>query len=82
MGQDEYLCLECKRYGKYTTVSNVHHVNPLLEKPDLRLNSCNLVSLCNGCHDKMHDRVTDTLTNRREQWRKRVTPLNHEFLIV
>lgn len=70
--RDEYRCQECKRYGKNREAQTVHHINPLRERPDLKLVSWNLVSLCNKCHEKMHDRITDELTALGEQWRGRV----------
>jgi 5-methylcytosine-specific restriction enzyme A len=70
--RDEYRCRECRRYGKTTEATTVHHINPLLVRPDLRLESWNLISLCGKCHEKMHDRNTDILTALGEQWRERV----------
>jgi 5-methylcytosine-specific restriction enzyme A len=70
--RDEYRCQECKRYGKNIEATTVHHINPLLERPDLRLVTKNLLSLCGTCHDKMHDRITDRLTALGEQWRERM----------
>ncbi|KEZ51341.1 HNH endonuclease [Metabacillus indicus] len=69
--RDLYECRECKRYGKKTAASTVHHINPLLDKPELRLATWNLLSLCNRCHDKMHDRTTDRLTTLGEWWVER-----------
>ena len=40
--RDGYLCQECKRYGHYD------------EHPELALDDGNLISLCEGCHNKMH----------------------------
>ncbi|MDX8291429.1 HNH endonuclease [Metabacillus indicus] len=69
--RDEFLCQECKKYGKTTEATTVHHINPLLEKPEFRLTNWNLISFCTHCHDKMHDRVTDKLTELGEWWRDR-----------
>lgn len=74
--RDQYECRECKRYGKSRTATTVHHCNPLLEHTDLRLTTWNLISLCGICHDKMHDRLNDTLTELGEYWREKVTPPN------
>lgn len=70
--RDEHRCQECKRYGKKREATTVHHINPLRIRPDLRLTSWNLVSLCGVCHDKMHDRVTNELTELGMQWVDRV----------
>lgn len=67
--RDQYECRECKRYGNSRTATTVHHCNPLEEQPDLRLTTWNLLSLCDTCHDKMHDRVNNKLTELGEQWR-------------
>lgn len=72
--RDGYECLNCKRYGKNRTANTVHHCHPLKERPDLRLASWNLISLCAECHGKMHDRETDKLTKLGEFWREKVTP--------
>lgn len=72
--RDEYECRECKRYGKSRQATTVHHCNPLLEHPELRLTTWNLLSLCGICHDKMHDRTNDTLTDLGEYWREKVSP--------
>lgn len=73
--RDEYLCQECKRYGKSTAATTVHHINPLEQHPLLALVNTNLVSMCSSCHDKMHDRVTDELTEAGERWREKVRHL-------
>lgn len=72
--RDDYLCRECKRYGKTTPATTVHHVNQLERHPELALVSANLISLCNACHDSMHDRATNQLTVAGERWREKVSP--------
>jgi 5-methylcytosine-specific restriction enzyme A len=76
--RDEYKCQECMRYGKSKEATTVHHINPLKIRPDLRLESWNLVSLCGKCHEKMHDRLTDELTDLGNQWVERVNRLRGE----
>jgi len=72
--RDQYECRNCKRYGKNRTATTVHHCNPLLERPEWRLESWNLLSLCGICHGMMHDRDNDVLTPLGEFWREKVTP--------
>lgn len=72
--RDDYKCQECKRYGKNTPATTVHHIIPLEQMPDLKLNSLNLISLCQECHNKMHDRITDELTELGRKWVERVSP--------
>lgn len=69
--RDQYQCQECKRYGKNQEATTVHHIHPLRNRPELRLTTSNLVSLCGRCHDKMHDRVSDELTALGMQWVER-----------
>lgn len=70
--RDMFACRECKRYGRTREATHVHHINPLLERPDLKLSQWNLISLCNPCHNNMHDRTNDELTELGEYWRERV----------
>ena len=60
--RDDYLCQECKRYGKRVDAEHVHHIVPIDERPDLELDGDNLISLCRKCHNEMHDRNTGQLT--------------------
>ena len=70
--RDEYVCRECKRYGKTTAATTVHHVIPLEKQPDLKYSNDNLISLCRKCHDKMHDRINNKLTKAGEEWVSRI----------
>ncbi|MFN0222121.1 HNH endonuclease [Paenibacillus sp. KR2-11] len=72
--RDSYLCQECKRYGRSRQATTVHHINPLEKSPELALVSWNLVSMCSSCHDSMHDRVTDQLTDAGLRWQEKVSP--------
>ncbi|WMJ78471.1 MULTISPECIES: HNH endonuclease [unclassified Sedimentibacter] len=70
--RDSYLCKECLRYGKTTPATTVHHVNPLEHNRQLALVSKNLISLCETCHNKMHDRDTHELTELGISWVERI----------
>lgn len=70
--RDEYLCQECKRYGKTTPAKIVHHIIPLEQRPDLKLHNDNLVSLCFQCHEQMHNKMTNELTEKGLEWVERV----------
>ncbi|WP_242009318.1 HNH endonuclease [Aeribacillus composti] len=50
----------------------VHHIVPLEKRPDLKLMSWNLISFCNKCHESMHNRNTDELSEKGMQWVERV----------
>jgi 5-methylcytosine-specific restriction enzyme A len=73
--RDEYLCRECQRYGKATPATTVHHVIPIEQNKSLKLNSDNLISLCDKCHNAMHDRGSNRLTELGQQWVERISPL-------
>ena len=74
--RDEYMCQQCKRYGKTTPATTVHHIIPLmwclLFNKALALAGINLTSLCEECHNKMHDRLTNRLTALGLEWVKRM----------
>lgn len=50
------LCEMCKRNGKFTTATEVHHIKPLAEggRNDIE----NLMPLCKSCHSRI-TRVTE-----------------------
>ena len=73
--RDEYLCRQCRRFGRTTSANTVHHIHPREERPDLELDDRNLISLCAACHDGMHDRITGALTAVGEWWRRKVGEL-------
>ena len=52
--RDKYLCVECKRYGRLTQATTVHHVKHYDEYPELGLVPANLKSLCDACHNRAH----------------------------
>lgn len=52
--RDCYQCQECKKYGRNTEATTVHHKKHAEEYPELAFKDDNLVSLCNQCHNKMH----------------------------
>lgn len=70
--RDGYQCRECKRYGKVTEADTVHHVLPIEERYDLRLNNSNLISLCEEHHEKMHDKFSKRLSKLGSEWKERI----------
>lgn len=52
--RDKYQCQDCKRYGRLTEATEVHHIKPFDEYPELAFDSSNLVSLCHACHNTRH----------------------------
>lgn len=61
--RDSYLCQRCKRFGRMTQASHVHHIYPVEDFPDIAFEGWNLTSLCNACHDLMHVRSSHQLTD-------------------
>lgn len=82
--RDEYLCQECKRYGKATAATTVHHIIPLtwclIYNIKLALVAINLVSFCEKCHNKMHDRDSDRLTDLGLEWVKRMGQIGLDWI--
>lgn len=56
------LCERCLKRGIIKPLDQVHHIIPIDERPDLRLNMDNLKSLCRECHLEIH---------KEDRWRKR-----------
>lgn len=52
--RDNYMCRECRKYGKLTPAQHVHHIQHLEDRPDLALVDENLESVCIACHNKLH----------------------------
>lgn len=57
--RDKFICQECKRFGRKRNglpvpAELVHHIKPYETNPELGLEDSNLVSLCEGCHNKKH----------------------------
>ena len=52
--RDGYLCQMCKRYGRYTQATTVHHIQHVDEHPELAFLDDNLISVCEKCHNKLH----------------------------
>lgn len=60
--RDQYICQECKRYGKRREAALVHHAVPRRNFPELEWSPWNLISLCPICHEKMHLRASEDLS--------------------
>lgn len=69
--RDGYMCQECKRFGRMREGSHVHHIFPAEHYEELRYKDWNLITLCQSCHNKMHDRDTHELSVAGEHLRRR-----------
>lgn len=52
--RDGYMCQRCKRYGRRTQATVVHHIKHADEYPELAYDVDNLISLCAKCHNAEH----------------------------
>lgn len=52
--RDNFECQLCKLAGRYSKATMVHHIKHYKDFPELALDSDNLISLCNACHEKQH----------------------------
>jgi 5-methylcytosine-specific restriction protein A len=46
------LCGDCEKEGRVTVATQVHHVKPRKEFPDLTFDEDNCIGLCAGCHTR------------------------------
>ena len=50
---EEPVCRSCQKSNRITPSKEVHHIIPIAENPDLRLERSNLMALCKPCHSKL-----------------------------
>jgi len=55
--RDNNECQNCKSKGRYHKAECVHHIKEVKPYPQLALTLDNLMSLCNACHNQVHDRM-------------------------
>ena len=44
------LCVDCLDHGITEAAAEVHHKTKLRDRPDLKFDEANLMSLCKACH--------------------------------
>ena len=72
LARDGYQCQIAKRYGKNVPAEVVHHIMPLDEYPQYRLESWNLISVSAKTHNELHDRNTNALTDKGRALMERI----------
>lgn len=78
--RDKYECQNCRRYYRSKEAKVVHHIYFFEDYAELGLMNWNLVSLCDGCHNKMHNRLTDEPTRLGKEYQdKRKVEFNNYF---
>lgn len=50
----EPLCRPCSERGETTLAEDVHHIQKIRDRPDLRLDPANLMPICRPCHGRIH----------------------------
>lgn len=65
-----YRCQDCRKYGRLTEATEVHHIKHADEYPDLAFADDNLVALCHECHNKRHPEKAKALRDRGRFSRK------------
>ena len=53
---DQPICELCEAEGYVTPAIEVHHIQPISHRPDLRLEPTNLMALCVPCHKSEDER--------------------------
>ena len=74
--RDAHRCQMCKRYGKFREANTVHHIFPCEFYDQYQWEHWNLISLCNGCHDSLHNRETHMLTKKGLEFLERTARKN------
>lgn len=69
--RDLYECQESRRFGKAVLGNTIHHIYPVELFPQLAWCDWNLVTLTPSMHNKMHDRVTNEITELGKDWQRR-----------
>lgn len=59
---------ELNRNGRKKNALIVHHIKELEERPDLRLNESNLVTVCFECHERHHERWKENHKPKENKW--------------
>lgn len=65
LDRDHYLCQVCKRAGRITPASTVHHITPVRVDYSKRLDPANLETICPACHNAEHRERAQSLKDKR-----------------
>lgn len=64
LARDCHLCQQCLARGLRIRATDVHHLETIDRRPDLRLVLANLVSLCKECHSSITAKRDSTFAHR------------------
>ena len=62
--RDKYMCQCCRANNKMVNATCVHHIFPIERYPQYAYEKWNLMSLCDKCHDEMHNHYTGELSKK------------------
>ena len=62
--RDDYMCQCCKANNQMIQAECVHHIFPRDTYSQYQFDLWNLMSLCNECHDEMHNHYTGGLSKK------------------
>ena len=54
----EGLCEMCRAKGIIREAKEIHHIEPITENWNKRLDYDNLIALCSDCHNAQHKRIS------------------------
>lgn len=72
--RDKYLCQLSLRYGKRVEADTVHHIYPVMQYPQYEWCDWNLISLSHKAHNRLHNRIDNSLTAEGIALMERTTP--------
>ncbi|EOU1569855.1 HNH endonuclease [Clostridium perfringens] len=65
IARDLVLCKVCLSNNRIRVANVVHHIIELKESRELGLKTSNLLSLCNSCHQEIHDKYRKGIVTKR-----------------
>lgn len=67
LDRDHYLCQVCKRAGRVTPATTVHHITPVRVDYSKRLDPANLETICKACHNAEHNERAMSLHDKQRK---------------
>ena len=75
--RDKYMCQCCIANNKNVNATCVHHVFPIEQYPQYSYELWNLMSLCDKCHDEMHNHYTGELSRKGMLFLRSLAAVRH-----
>ena len=67
LARDGYRCQVCKRAGRLTPATTVHHLKSVRQAPNLKLDPANLETICRACHNAEHTERAQAIKTKRSK---------------